>query len=322
MNELIKSHFIKHFDNPVLAGQSDAAVLSLPGNRISMTTDAFVVDPLFFPGGDIGKLAVCGTLNDLAVTGAIPLYLSVSFILEEGLLFRELDRIVLSMAETAKKAEVPIVAGDTKVLPKGKGDKVFITTTGIGSVLMEQPDTWTGKEIREGDAILVNGTLGDHGITVLLQRESFRFHSSIKSDCASLYPLIHLVLDACPGVKFMRDATRGGLATVLCEVTEKQEFGIELEEDHIPYNPAVTDACEMLGLDPLYVANEGKAVFIVPQQYAESVLEIMNRHPLGREAAIIGRVTSKHAGKVIMNTPLGGQRWIDYLSGDQLPRIC
>jgi len=322
MNELIRTRFISRFDNPVLSEQSDSALLTLPGNRISFTTDAFVVDPIFFPGGDIGKLAVCGTLNDLAVSGARPLYLSVSFILEEGMLIRELEQIVSSMAETAGEAGVSIVAGDTKVVPKGKGDQIFITTTGVGTIPEEAYDIGSGAKIRTGDCILVNGTLGDHGIAVLLQRESFQFHSSIRSDCANLYPLIEKVTAACPDVRFMRDATRGGMATVLCELTEKRSFGIELDEEQIPVNPAVNDACEMLGMDPLYIANEGKAVFIVPEADAKKVLEVMKLHPLGKDAAIVGIITDDLPGKVVMKTSLGGTRWIDYLSGDQLPRIC
>jgi len=283
MNGLIRSLFFNSFDNPVLIRAADAAQLDLPGNRIAFTTDAFVVDPIFFPGGDIGKLAVCGTLNDLAVTGARPLYLSVSFILEEGLRISELKRVVQSMAKTAKDAGVPIVAGDTKVVPKGKGDKIFISTSGVGAVDDKSSDTSEGKSVEAGDCILINGTLGDHGIAVLLQRESFQLHASIQSDCANLYPLIHHLLGVVPETRFMRDATRGGLATVLCELVEKRNFGIELAEDQVPVNPAVVDACELLGMDPLYIANEGK---------------------------------------VIMKTALGGKRWIDYLSGDQLPRIC
>lgn len=322
MNDLIRNLFIRYFANPVLSEQSDSAVVRLPGDRISFTTDSFVVDPIFFPGGDIGKLAVCGTLNDLAVSGARPLYLSVSFILEEGLLLSDLERIVQSMAETVAQAGVSIVAGDTKVVPKGKGDKVFITTTGLGFLPEEFVEISSGNTIRPGDIILVNGSLGDHGIAVLLQRESFQFHSSIQSDCADLYSVIREVLEVCPTVRFMRDATRGGLATVLCEVAEKRRFGIELDEEQIPVHPAVAEACEMLGMDPLYIANEGKVVLVVPEKDAKKVLEVMRNHPLGSNAAWVGRVTGEYPGKVIMKTKLGGTRWIDYLTGDQLPRIC
>jgi hydrogenase expression/formation protein HypE len=322
MNGLIRSLFFNSFDNPVLIRAADAAQLDLPGNRIAFTTDAFVVDPIFFPGGDIGKLAVCGTLNDLAVTGARPLYLSVSFILEEGLRISELKRVVQSMAKTAKDAGVPIVAGDTKVVPKGKGDKIFISTSGVGAVDDKSSDTSEGKSVEAGDCILINGTLGDHGIAVLLQRESFQLHASIQSDCANLYPLIHHLLGVVPETRFMRDATRGGLATVLCELVEKRNFGIELAEDQVPVNPAVVDACELLGMDPLYIANEGKVVIVVPGNEAENALKTLRQHPLGTNAAIVGRVTGENPGKVIMKTALGGKRWIDYLSGDQLPRIC
>lgn len=322
MNGLIRELFFRHFDNPILARSADAAALELPDRRIAFTTDAFVVDPIFFPGGDIGKLAVCGTLNDLAVSGAVPLCLSASFILEEGLLISELEQIVTSMAMTSSAAGVPIVAGDTKVVPKGKGDRVFITTSGIGMLDERFTGIGEGKSISPGDAILVNGTLGDHGIAVLLQRESFRLHAPLVSDCANLYPLIREVLACCAETRFMRDATRGGLATVLCEMVEQCTFGIELDEQLIPVNGAVGDACELLGMDSLYIANEGKVVVVVPAADAEQVLETMRSHPLGREASIIGRITKDHPGKVIMNTSLGGKRWIDYLTGDQLPRIC
>lgn len=322
MNGLIRDLFFTCFDNPTLARAADSALLDLPGDRIAFTTDSFVVDPIFFPGGDIGKLAVCGTLNDLAVSGARPRYLSVSFILEEGLLISDLERIVQSMAATAREANVPIVTGDTKVVPKGKGDKIFITTSGVGTVEDKYSEISEGKAIRPGDCILINGTLGDHGIAVLLQRESFHLHSSVLSDCADLYPLISHLLDTAPETRFMRDATRGGMATVLCELVDRKKFGIELNEDQIPVSPAVVDACELLGMDPLYIANEGKVVIVVPSEVADKVLNAMRLHPLGHLTAIVGKVTAEHPGKVIMNTTLGGSRWIDYLSGDQSPRIC
>lgn len=322
MNGLIRNLFFAHFDNPVLSKAADAALLEIPGQRIAFTTDAFVVDPIFFPGGDIGKLAVCGTLNDLAVAGACPLFLSVSFILEEGLQVGDLERIVRSMAETARDAGVSVVAGDTKVVPKGKGDKIYITTTGIGTVDDKYWRISDGKEVKQGDCILVNGSIGDHGIAVLLQRESFQLSTSIQSDCANLFPLVSHLMNAVPVIRFMRDATRGGIASVLCELVEDRSFGIELDENQIPVNSGVADACELLGLDPLYIANEGKVVFIVPENYAERALVNLQNHPLGSNAAIIGRITAVNPGKVIMNTIPGGSRWIDYLSGDQLPRIC
>lgn len=322
MNGLIRDLFFRHFNNPVLARAADSACLELPDRRIAFTTDAYVVDPLFFPGGDIGKLAVCGTLNDLAVTGATPAYMSVSFILEEGLPIAELETIVQSMAAAASDAGVTVVTGDTKVVPKGKGDKVFITTSGVGFLPERYSQIGEGRDIHPGDAILVNGTLGDHGISVLLHREAFRLHSPVKSDCANLFPLINGVLSACPEVCFMRDATRGGMATVLCELAERRSFGIEVEEDRIPVTPAVADACELLGMDPLYIANEGKAVFVVPARKKEMVLGIMKRDPLGINAAVVGCITEAHPGRVIMKTSFGGSRWIDYLTGDQLPRIC
>lgn len=322
MNSLIRDLFFRNFRNPLLTRATDSALLDMPPGKISYTTDGFVVDPLFFPGGNIGKLAVCGTLNDLAVSGAEPRYLSASFILEEGLLLEELERIVISMAETAEEAGVPVVTGDTKVVPRGKADKVFITTSGIGWLPEKFKGISEGKEIIPGDRILVNGTLGDHGMAVLLHRESFNMEAPIASDCANLYPLIRDVLSVCPDVRFMRDATRGGMATVLCELAEQQSFGIELSETEIPVDPAVEKACELLGMDPLYIANEGKAVIVVPKEHAEKVFQVMKKHPLGTRSAIVGQITGHHPGKVTMKTMLGGLRWVDYLTGDQLPRIC
>ena len=322
MNQLIRDHFIARFGGAVLESQGDAAHLTLPGKKLVFTTDAFVVDPIFFPGGDIGKLSVCGTLNDLAVAGGKPLYLSVSVILEEGMVLEELDKIIDSMARTARDAGVAIVAGDTKVVPRGKGDKLFITTTGIGSVEDDGQYTGLPDAIRPGDRILVNGTVGDHGTAILLARESFNLKAPVVSDCANLAPLMEQVFAVCPGIRFARDATRGGLATVLCEVVEGRGFGVELEEDCVPVKPAVAQTCDLLGLDPFYMANEGKVVLVVPPERAEDLLKVMKQDPLGKEAAIIGSITTAHPGKVLMNTRMGGTRWLDYLTGDQLPRIC
>jgi len=322
MNSLIRDLFLKYLDNGQAEGQTDAAILPWPGDRLAFTTDSFVVDPLFFPGGDIGKLAVCGTLNDLAVSGATPLYLSVSFILEEGFSLDELEKIVSSMGSTAREAGVPVVTGDTKVVPRGKADKIFITTSGVGRVPEQLSEIAYGTGVRAGDRVIVNGTLGDHGIAVLLKRESFHFHTDVRSDCANLFPLVSELTGSPAGIHFMRDATRGGLATVLCELTGLHPVGIELNERAIPVNPSVRSVCELLGMDPLYIANEGKVVIVVAEEMAEELVGIMRNHPLGRDAAIIGQITAVHTGKVIMKTAMGGTRWIDYLTGDQLPRIC
>lgn len=322
MNTLIKELFLHYFDNKILTDQADAAILPLPGKKIAFTTDSFVVDPIFFPGGDIGKLSVCGTLNDLAVSGAIPLYLSLSLILEEGFPIAELEKIVQSIADSAIDGGVQIVAGDTKVVPKGKGDKLFITTTGIGILTDEFPCLNHRNAIQAGDQIICNGSVGDHGIAILLQRESFQFQTNIESDCANLTPLIRQALHVCPDIRFIRDATRGGVATVLCELVEGCSFGIGLDESEIPVKPAVANICDILGMDPLYLANEGKAIFVVPEDYAGDILEKMHKHPLGREAAIIGKIVADHPGRIVLHTHSGGNRLVDYITGDQLPRIC
>jgi hydrogenase expression/formation protein HypE len=322
MNQLIREHFMARFGGSSLQEQGDAAHLSLPGNKLVFTTDAFVVDPIFFPGGDIGKLSVCGTLNDLAVAGGHPLFLSVSVILEEGLPLDELDRIIDSMAETAREAGIKIVAGDTKVVPRGKGDKIFITTTGIGSVEEDAGYSGLPDAIQPGDKILVNGTVGDHGTAILLARESFSLKAPIASDCANLAPLMEKIFGLSPDLRFARDATRGGMATVLCEAVDNQNFGFELDEDAVPIDPAVDQVCDLLGMDPLYMANEGKVVLVAPAGKAEKLLDVMKHDPLGKKASIVGSVTTNHPGKVVMHTRMGGTRWLDYLSGDQLPRIC
>ncbi len=327
-HELIRDVFAQHFANPSLNTQEDAAVLdNLPPGRVALTTDSYVVNPLFFPGGDIGKLAVCGTVNDLAVMGATPLYLSTGFILEEGLPLDTLTRVVASMGETARTAGARIVTGDTKVVDHGAADGVFINTAGVGVV---PPGLHLGlAHLQPGDVILVNGTLGDHGMAVMFQREGLAFDSTLTSDCAPLNGLIAALLRAVPGaVHCIRDATRGGLATVLNEWVEagggqgQASLGIEVEEDQIPIREAVRAACEFLGLDPLYTANEGKVIIAVAPDAADSALNALRQHPLGREAAMIGRVTSKHAGHVTLQTPYGGQRILQMLTGAQLPRIC
>jgi hydrogenase expression/formation protein HypE len=321
MHSLIENIFIKHFSNSILKEQTDAAILSVGSDEIAFTTDSFVIDPLFFPGGNIGKLAVCGTVNDLAVSGADPLYLSVSFIIEEGFPLIELETIVEALADEAKKAGVIIVTGDTKVVNKGKCDKVFINTAGIGLMKSENSNVSKALEIRPGDMILINGNIGDHGMAVMNARESFNFKSPVESDCACLNKLIHEVLGQAK-VKFMRDPTRGGVATVLNELAAKVKLGIEIDESMLPVNKAVSAMCELIGFDPLHVANEGKVLIVAGEDEAMKALEVMKNNELGVRSAIIGRVVSDHPGKVVLRNETGGRRIIDSLSGDQLPRIC
>lgn len=318
--ELVREVFVRHFSNPWLDDLGDAAVLdALPPGRLALTTDSYVVQPLFFPGGDIGKLAVCGTVNDLAVAGARPLYLTAGFILEEGLPLETLERVVASMAETARAAGVAIVTGDTKVVNHGAADGLFINTAGVGVV--PPGVALSPAHLRPGDALLVNGPVGDHGLAVMLQREGMGFASTLQSDVAPLHGLIAALLDAVPGqVRCLRDATRGGLASVLNEWTS--QIGIEIEEAAIPVREEVRAACEFLGLDPLYAANEGKVVIAVAQAAADVALATLRAHPLGRDAARIGRVTSEHTGRVVLRTLYGARRIIPMLTGAQLPRIC
>ncbi len=321
MHQLIEDLFVKHFRNKILDEQTDSAILSIGSSDIAFTTDSFVIDPLFFPGGNIGKLAVCGTVNDLAVSGAEPLYLSVSFILEEGFPMKELEIIVESLAEEAKKAGVLIVTGDTKVVNKGKCDKLFINTAGIGRLKKETRLISKALNIKSGDVIIINGTIGDHGMAVMNARESFNFKASVESDCACLNHMIRKVLEEVP-VKFMRDPTRGGVATLLNELVEKIGLGIEINESALPLNKGVKAMCEVLGFDPLHIANEGKVVIVADQTDGDRILEILKNNKLGLQSAIIGRVVSDHPGKVVLKNETGGRRIIDSLSGDQLPRIC
>ena len=279
-----------------------------------------MITPPFFPGGDIGKLAVCGTVNDLAMRGAQPLYMSVGFILEEGLSMRDLERIVESMGRTAAGVGVQIVAGDTKVVNRGSADRIFINTAGIG--LVPAGVELSAARVQAGDAVLVSGTLGDHGMAVMIRREGLAFESELKSDCAPLNGLVAQLLETVPHVHCLRDPTRGGLATVLNEIAERAGVGIEIEEMSIPVRDEVRAACELLGLDPLYVANEGKLIATVPAHEADAALAAMRGHPLGCEAALIGRVTEEHPGRVVLRTPLGAHRIVDMLVGEQLPRIC
>ncbi len=322
--ELIEKVFVSRFRNSTLERMDDQAVLKIGDTRLAFTTDSFVVTPIFFPGGDIGTLAVNGTVNDLAMGGAKPLYLSAAFILEEGLPAAELERVVDSMAEAAQSAGVQLVTGDTKVVNRGKGDKVFITTTGIGVV---PPGVrMSADRARPGDKILLSGFIGDHGITILSQREGLEFESALESDCAALNGLVDAMLDAVggdlEGFRVMRDPTRGGVATVLNEIAGRSRAGMVLRESAIPVRDAVRGACEMLGLDPLYVANEGKLVAIIAPEIAERVLAAMKAHPLGAESCVIGKVAEQHPGMVLMKTGVGGTRVVDVLFGEQLPRIC
>ena len=324
--QLITDLFVAEFDNEYLRQGDDGAVLPWPtglqeGARWVMATDGHVVSPLFFPGGDVGCLAVNGTLNDVAMLGAQPLYLSASFILEEGFPLRDLQRIVRSMAAAARAAKVPIVTGDTKVVERGKGDGVFIATTGVG-VLPARVHI-SGNRARVGDVLLLSGTVGDHGIAVLSERQSLAFETQVVSDTAPLHTLVDAMLAAAPGaVHVLRDPTRGGLATTLNEIAHQSGVGMMLEEAAIPIQPQVDAACELLGLDPLYIANEGKLVAVVAPEAAETLLQTMRRHPQGHGAVCIGVVTDDPPHFVQMNTRFGGRRVVDWLSGEQLPRIC
>ena len=325
MRDLIEDVFLDAFDNPVLNAMEDQAVVPLAdlaryGDRLAFTTDTFVVDPLFFPGGDIGTLAVAGTVNDLAMSGAVPVYLSCAMVLEEGLSVDVLRRVVASMRRTAHEAGVTIVTGDTKVVERGAADKLFINTAGVG--IVPEGVVISAKNAKVGDAVIVNGYLGDHGTAILIARNQLGVESSISSDCQPLGSLVAAMLAACPEIHCMRDATRGGVATVLNEFAESSKVAIRLNEAALPLREEVKGACEILGLDPLYLANEGKLVAIVPKERADQVLAAMRKHPAGEHAAIIGEVTAEPAGVVVLHTVFGGQRIVDMLVGEQLPRIC
>ena len=313
--------FVDAFDNPVLQQLNDQAVLDPPGSRIAFTTDSYVVDPIFFPGGDIGRLSVCGTVNDLAVGGAEPLYMSASFIIEEGLPLDELERIVHSMAREAASCGVKIVTGDTKVVERGKGDKLFINTAGVGRVRdgMELGPS----RIRPGDVVILSGTVGDHGMAVLTKRKGLEIDIPVESDCAPLHTLVAAMIDASRGgIRAMRDPTRGGLATILNELCESSGCGMLIEEERIPVRSEVRGGCELLGLDPLYLANEGKLVAVVDRDCATAVLEAARKNHLGRDAALIGEVLEGPSGRLLLETSVGNRRILEKLSGEQLPRIC
>ncbi len=314
--ELIENLFLKHLDFEELKSLQDSAYLNINSQKIAMTTDSYVVKPFKFPGGNTGKLSVCGTVNDLTVSGAIPRFLSLGLIVEEGLPIKELEEIVKTIAETAKSAGVSIVTGDTKVVEQGKCDKIYINTAGIGEVKR----TFSPKNVKPGDLIIVTGTIGDHGIAISLAREEFDMEIPVESDCAPLNSLLTPLFDI-EEVKWMRDPTRGGLATVTIELSEMSGYGITLFENKIPIKEPVNFVCDMLGYDPLYLANEGKAVIAVNKKDAEKVLEKLKKHPLGKESAIIGEVTDRFKG-VHLKTKIGGERILDLLEDDPLPRIC
>jgi hydrogenase expression/formation protein HypE len=318
--ELLRDVFLPVFANPVLAKLEDQAVLEVAGARLAFTTDSFVVKPLFFRGGDIGSLAVHGTVNDLAMGGARPLALSAAFILEEGFALAELRRITESMAQAAERAGVSIVTGDTKVVERGSGDGVYINTAGIG--LVADGVSVSAANARPGDAVILSGAIGDHGATILTEREGLELEGALTSDSAPLNGLVEAILAVTRGLRAMRDPTRGGLASTLNEIAGQSRVGIEVREEAIPVHAGVRGACEVLGLDPLYVANEGKMVAIVPANAADAVVAAMRAHPLGAEAAVVGVVTDKHPGLVTMRTAFGTSRIVDMLAGDQLPRIC
>ncbi len=320
--ELVEQLFLPPFDNPILSRLDDAAVVNWGEGttRLAFTTDSYTVKPLFFPGGDIGRLAVAGTVNDLAMMGARPLYLSVAFVIEEGLPLEVLRRVVESMRRTAEEAQVTIVAGDTKVVERGFADGLFINTSGVGVVPEDVQVSGSGAQV--GDVVIVSGPIGDHGIAVLSEREGLAFGTNIESDVAPLNHLVEAMLGASRGIHVLRDPTRGGLATTLNEIAQRSGVAIRLDEGAIPVREGVLAACEMLGYDPLYVANEGKLVAIVAPEDAERVLEAMHRTRYGEEACIIGEVVAEPAGRVVMRTEIGGTRIVDMLSGEMLPRIC
>jgi hydrogenase expression/formation protein HypE len=325
--DLIHRLFLPAFGNDILSALEDQATVSLSGGgngvkapRLAFTTDSYVVRPLFFPGGDIGKLAVHGTVNDLAVGGARPLFLSAAFILEEGLALADLRRIVASMKQACDEAGVLLVTGDTKVVDRGKGDQVFITTSGIG--LVPEGRALSIRNARPGDRILISGTVGDHGIAIMSVREGIEFETVLESDTAPLHDLARVLLEACPDIRCMRDPTRGGVSSAVNELAAASRVGVVLSEARLPLRTEVRGACEMLGLDPLYVANEGKLIAVVPPEDADRALAAVRAHPLGRNAALIGEVVAEHPGMVLMKSLIGGERVVTLLAGEQLPRIC
>lgn len=318
-HDLLKKTVVSRFSNPFLDRMDDSAVVDISG-RVAFTTDSYVVSPIFFAGGDIGRLAVCGTVNDLSMAGANPLYLSLSLILEEGFPLSDLEKIISSIQDTAEEAGVKIVTGDTKVVNRGMADKIFINTSGVG--LVPNGVNVSGSNARPGDKIILSGTIGDHGIALLSQREGLEFQTTLKSDCAPLNTLVREILEASKNVHALRDPTRGGLASTLCEFAQSSDVGIRIEEEKIPMKNAVRAVCELMGFDPLYVANEGKVVVAVTREDTDKVLQKMQRNRYGGEASVIGEVVSEHPGRVVMKTPLGTSRIVEMLMGELLPRIC
>ena len=319
-HDLIKDTFLPQFNNPFLIELNDSAVVNMGNSRLAFSTDSYVVDPIFFPGGDIGSLAIDGTVNDLAMRGARPLYLSVGFIIEEGFDLSDLEKILLSMKSAAHEAEVLIVTGDTKVVSKGNADKLFINTSGIG--IIEGDIDISGQNARIGDQVIISGTIGDHGIAVLSRREGLELDFPLSSDSAPLNKLVFEMLEESPNIHVLRDPTRGGLGTSLNEIAAQSDVGIRIIEDEIPVRSEVLGACELLGLDPLYVANEGKLIGLVDPRDADRILDKMKANRYGHEARIIGEVVPDHNGRVFMNTRVGGTRIVDMLTGSQIPRIC
>jgi hydrogenase expression/formation protein HypE len=323
-HDLIARLIQKNFDNPVLSRFDDSAVVSVDGDKLAFTTDSYVISPIFFPGGDIGKLSVCGTVNDLAMSGAEPRYLTLSLIIEEGLPMADLERIILSIKNTTDEAGIVIAGGDTKVVNKGSCDRIFINTSGIGTIRSELEIS--GSNAAVGDVVIVSGSIGDHGMAIMTSRGEFEFQSEILSDCAPLNGLVNDMIGVSTDIRVLRDPTRGGLATTLNEIASSSDVGIEIEESKILVRPDVRAACEMLGLDPLYVANEGKLIAVVPQDSVEKILESMRGHRYGKEACVIGCVVEHTRPelpmRVTVKTSIGGSRILDMLTGEQLPRIC
>jgi hydrogenase expression/formation protein HypE len=319
-HELLKGLFLPFLENPILSALDDSALIATPGARLAFTTDSYVVKPLFFPGGDIGRLALCGTVNDLAMVGAAPMGIAASFILEEGLPTEKLERILASLGGAAREAGVEVVAGDTKVVERGAAEGVFITTSGVG--IVPAGVDIRGSRAQAGDAILINGPVGDHEAGILLARGEFSLKGAIASDCAPLNHLVGAMISASSEIHVLRDPTRGGLATVLWEIATSSGVGVVVEEEVIPVRREVKGVCELLGFDPLYLANEGKLVAVVPGHLAESLLGVMKKDVLGKDAAIIGRVVEDHPGRVHLKTGIGGHRLLEPLSGEQFPRIC
>jgi len=319
-NDLIAELMLPAFDNTILAGMEDGASINMQGCRLAFSTDSYVVDPIFFPGGNIGDLAVNGTINDVAMCGAEPLYLSAGIIIEAGFSKDDLKAILAAMGRAAKAAGVQIVTGDTKVVAQGVADKIFINTSGIGTI--PEGVQISAANARPGDSIILSGTLADHGMAVLSRREGLEFESPIESDSAALNQLVRRMFEVCPNIDVLRDPTRGGVGTALNEIAGQSEVGIRIYEASIPIKNSVTGLCELLGFDPLYVANEGKLLAFVENGYVDAVLKAMKTDTLGQDACVIGEVVPDHSGKVIMETAIGGERIVDMMTGEQLPRIC